>query len=430
MGIKDRFVNWLLTPTTIPRNVGSGLLPMGESATMLYRYSALYSIAYMACEQTKARSLGSLPACVYRKTPGGNEPLYGHPLTRLLSRMPNDLMSATDLMHWTSVRTDTFGNSYWYIEWLRGEPVAIWPITSQVEIDYNRHAMPGQRVRYAVYEDSTLEGKGITVPAGNYFPGEVVHFRTAITHDGIYGRSLAEYAANEIGLSVDLERFYSAMLRNGNHHLGHVETPDKLNPEQVKLVQAALEDKAGAGNAGRPPIFTAGAKWVTDAQTMKDASVIEQQQWVLQQVCRATCVPPQKVYDLSGQTYSNAESARVDYATDTIMPEAGAIEDALTSVLDAMGDSDCYVKFDADGLMRGDKAAQGQWYREMTYMGAMTRNEVRAKEGLNPIEGLGKPLVPVNYGLVEEDGSVTVLSSSANEPADGMQTGTTDKQEG
>ena len=61
----------------------------------------------------------------------------------------------------------------------------------------------------------------------------------------------------------------------------------------------------------------------------------------------------------------------------------------------------------------------------MVYMGAMTRAEVREKEDLNPIPGLEKPLIPVNYGILEPDGTVTVLTTHG-EPSDGMQTGTTD----
>ena len=55
----------------------------------------------------------------------------------------------------------------------------------------------------------------------------------------------------------------------------------------------------------------------------------------------------------------------------------------------------------------------------------MSRAEVREKEDLNPIPGLEKPLVPVNYGILEPDGDVTILTTN-KEPADGMQTGTTD----
>ena len=77
--------------------------------------------------------------------------------------------------------------------------------------------------------------------------------------------------------------------------------------------------------------------------------------------------------------------------------------------------------------MRGDKKSQSAFYREMVYLGALTRNDVRALEEQNPLPGLDKPMVALNYGLVEEDGSVTVLSKDAKEPSDGNQTATTDK---
>ncbi|MFR3452229.1 MAG: phage portal protein [Collinsella sp.] len=132
------------------------------------------------------------------------------------------------------------------------------------------------------------------MPAGTYFNHEVVNICTHVTEDGIKGKSLAKLAAEEIGLSLDLERFYRSMLRNGNHHLGHVELPagNVINDEKkLSALRTAIDMKSGITEAGRAPIFGYGAKWVADQQTMKDASVIEQQKWVLHQVCRACNVP-------------------------------------------------------------------------------------------------------------------------------------------
>lgn len=419
MGLKQRFLNWILTPTTPPRMLD---LSVRESqTTRLYEYSSLYSIAYLACEQTKARSIGSLPVSVYRKD-GNTREKVPHPLGDLLSGQANDLMSGRDLRHWLMLRRDTFGNAYVWVEWRRGKPVGLWPITSHVQVDYDNTARMGKRVRYIVSGDRH-------VPSGTYFADEVLNFRTAVTKDGIYGQSLAELAAHEVGLSIDLERFYSSMLNNGNHQLGHVEVPAKqIPPKEMEILREAVNAKRGIAEAGKTPIFSYGAKWVTDQQTMRDASLIEQQTWVLQQVCRACNVPPWMVYDSSngGGKYENAESSRIDYVTNTIMPDTTGFEAAFTGVLRAMGAENLYVKFDLNGLMRGDKAAQGQFYREMIYSGVYTRADVRAWEDLDPIAGLEKPLIPLNYGLLEADGTVTVLSNGAKEPADGMQTGTTD----
>ena len=419
MGLIERITNWILTPTTEPRMID--LQGRVNEATHLYEYSSLYSIAYLACEQTKARSIGSLPVAVYKKD-GGTREKVEHPLAELLGGQANDLMTGRDLRHWISLRRDTFGNAFVFVEWVRGRPVALWPITARVQIDFDKNARAGRRVRYIVPNGDQY------VPAGTYFADEVINIRTSITKDGVHGQSIAKLAAHDVGLSVDLEKFYSSMLNNGNHQLGHVEVPEgRMKPEDVESLKRAVDAKRGIDEAGKTPIFGYGAKWVTDQQTMRDASLIEQQVWVLQQVCRACNVPPWMVYDSSSGNgkYENAESSRVDYVTGTLMPDTTALETAVRPVLKAMGQEGLYVKFDLNGLMRGDKASQGQFYREMVYMGAMTRAEVREKEDLNPIPGLEKPLIPVNYGILEPDGHVTILSTT-KEPSDGMQTGTTD----
>lgn len=419
MTLRERIANFILTPTTEVRLLD--IDGTGTKVSHLVQYSSLYSIAYLACEQTKARSLGSLPVGVYRKSGGVREEV-DNPLADLFAGRANDVMTGRDLRHWLSLRRDTFGNAYIYVEWDRGRPVGLWPVNVPVEVEFDPTARVGKRVRYLVPSGDTF------VPPGRYFGDEIVSIRTAVTKDGIRGESLAEMAARDIGLSVDLEKFYSSMLTNGNHHMGHVEIPaGHLKNEDLESLKRAVQSKTGVDNAGKAPIFGFGAKWVTDQQTMRDASLIEQQVWVLQQVCRACNVPPWMVYDSTSGNgkYENAESSRVDYVTNTVMPDTCDIETAFKPVLEAMGQRDLYLKFDLNGLMRGDKASQGQFYREMVYMGAMTRAEVREKEDLNPIEGLDRPLVPVNYGILQEDGEITVLTSGA-EPSDGMQEGTTD----
>lgn len=420
MGLLARIKNMVLTPTSDVRVID---LTQRNESSRLYKYGALYSMAYLACEQTKARSLGSLPVSVYRRN-GGNREKVDHPLGRLLSGQANDLMTGRDIRQWASLRKDTFGNAYIFVEWRKGEPVALWPITTHVDIDYDPKRRRGYRVRYIVSAGDDF------VPAGAYFADEVINIKTSVTKDGVHGQSIAKLAAHDVGLSVDLEQFYSSMLNNGNHQLGHVEVPEgRMKQEDIDSLKRAVEAKSGIAEAGKAPIFGFGARWVTDQQTMRDASLIEQQAWVLQQVCRACNVPPWMVYDTSSGNgkYENAESARVDYVTNTIMPDTTNLEAVFNVVLRSMGDDDLYLKLDLNGLMRGDKESQGQFYREMVYMGAMTRAEVREKEDLNPIPGLEKPLIPVNYGILEPDGTVTLVTGG-DEPSDGMQTGTTDKE--
>lgn len=387
-------------------------------------YGSLMSIDYSACVQTKARSMSSLPAQVLRHTSTGREQLDEHPIAQMLNGRANEEMSSASLMAWTVLRRDTFGTAYWYVEWVKGVPVAIWPVTSSVLHSFDSSAPRGHRSKYTVSPGCDY------VPAGTYFSDEIVAIPTALTKDGVRGLSLARLVAEQIGLSVDLERFYRSMLKNGNHQLGHVEIDkDNIKPLERESLQRAIEAKRGVDAAGKTPIFGSGAKWVTDQQTMRDASVIEQQKWVLHQVCRACNVPPWKVYESETTTYAGGQQARIDYVADTIVPDVRTIELALAPVLVSCSPDHTQLKFKVQSLMRGEDSSRSQYYREMVYMGAMTREDVRELEDLEPLQGIDAPLFPLNYGTVETDGSVTVYKAEEaklTEPGDGSQAGVTD----
>lgn len=381
-------------------------------------YGALMSVDYAACEQTKARSLASLPVSVIRNGP--NREKADHPVARLLNGMANEEMTGSDLLNWHRLRCDTFGNAYWRVEWFKGEIVALWPVTGGVVHRFEKGNRAGYRTVYDLSGDDYTK-------AGRYFSHEIVNVKTHITKDGMKGVSLAKLAAEQIGLSVDLEQFYKSMLKNGNHHFGHVEIDRPSLPDKaMEDLRAAVDAKSGVSNAGRAPIFAGGAKWVNDGQNMRDASLIEQQQWILHQVCRACNVPPWKVYSQEGISYNGSQQANIDYVTETIVPDVRAIEKAFTPVFLARNERDLQLKIDVRGLMRGDDESRAQYYREMGYIGAYTRADIRDLEDMPPIAGLEKPLFPLNYGTVEPDGTVTVHSNDATSPADGSQTGVTD----
>ena len=58
------------------------------------------------------------------------------------------------------------------------------------------------------------------------------------------------------------------------------------------------------------------------------------------------------------------------------------------------------VKFNVDGLLRGDAAARAAFYKSGITDGWLTRNEVREKENMNPLPGLDEPLTQLNMGSV------------------------------
>ena len=68
------------------------------------------------------------------------------------------------------------------------------------------------------------------------------------------------------------------------------------------------------------------------------------------------------------------------------------------------GETDQYsVKFDLNGLMRGDTAARSEWYRTSIQNGIHSRNEIRQMEGYPRLEGLDDMLYPSNMTIVGQE---------------------------
>ena len=65
--------------------------------------------------------------------------------------------------------------------------------------------------------------------------GCVIVIKTDISEDGgITGKSVAETAAGDIGLSIDLSLFYKSLMENGTHMGGWLEHPDELSQKTLK----------------------------------------------------------------------------------------------------------------------------------------------------------------------------------------------------
>ncbi|MBO7675029.1 MAG: hypothetical protein J6S63_08475, partial [Atopobiaceae bacterium] len=85
MGLMQSLANMVMRNQTLTTMIEPNYIQLDRprAETILHDYSALYSVAYLACEQTQARSLGSLPVAVYRKNGDARERV-DHPLADLL----------------------------------------------------------------------------------------------------------------------------------------------------------------------------------------------------------------------------------------------------------------------------------------------------------------------------------------------------------
>jgi phage portal protein BeeE len=130
----------------------------------------------------------------------------------------------------------------------------------------------------------------------------------------------------------------------------------------------------------------------------EQSQFLDSRRFQTEEICRIYRVPLHLVQDLSNGTYNNVEHAGQDFVQHTILPwlcrwESAILRDLLT---DDAGLSDSFVKFNVDGLMRGDSATRAAFYSTMTTLGVMSINECRRLENLDPIPDGDEHFVQLN----------------------------------
>ena len=136
----------------------------------------------------------------------------------------------------------------------------------------------------------------------------------------------------------------------------------------------------------------------------EDAQFIETRKYQAVDIARFWNVPPHKIGILDRATFSNIEEQNIDFVVDTLMPYTVNTQQVIMHSLLLPGERQkVFVEFLLDGLLRGNSKARGEFYKKAITNGWMTRNEVRAAENLNPIDGLDEILVPLNMVSNDED---------------------------
>jgi HK97 family phage portal protein len=134
------------------------------------------------------------------------------------------------------------------------------------------------------------------------------------------------------------------------------------------------------------------------------AQLIQSETLSIQDIARILNLPPHLLGELSHATYSNIEEQNIQFVQLSLRPTVKRLEDELESKLFLGDDADRYsVKFNLDGLLRGNTKDRAQFYHNAILDGYMSRNEVRELEGFTHKDGLDEFLYPLNSGIVGKE---------------------------
>lgn len=364
--------------------------------------ASLYCTAFAACTRIKGDTLSILPGHSYRMV-GATRELTKTPLDRFMRGKWNDMLTASEGMRWLIRELDTSGNAYVYVDRSGANVKGLYQLTGSMLMQYDKKR---RRIIYNYMGDEFID-------AGIYTSRNILHFKSNILeHNGARGISIAHLLRNQINISLDMDDFYRRVLVQGQHSPGVIEiSKDVTGPNAKNLkksLQDSLENREGTENAGRALVLPPGASYKAMSMTMVESDLTSQQKHNIAEICRQHGVPPYMIYEGGDQKYANAQEASLNFAKFTITPIVKNIEDVLNAYLALLEMPEYYIKFDLNGLMRGDFLTRVRAYQILVQSGIYTPNEIRAYEDMDPHDGGDYLRIDLNAGRILSDGTVEV----------------------
>lgn len=252
--------------------------------------------------------------------------------------------------------------------------------------------------------------KGVTK---TFTPWEIFEAPYLSLHGGC-GLAPLRYARDVLGIAIAADTSASTFYANGSQLSGILQTKEPLDTEAA----GALKDRwrqlySGAERAGEIAVLDNGADFKPIAIPPDDAQLLETRRFSVEEIGRLFGIPPHMLGATEKQTSwgTGVEQQTIGFVQFTLIPWLKLFEQRITRELLPGGwDSGIwFAEYSLDGLLRGDSASRAAFYHAGITDGWMNRNEARAYETLEPIEGLDEYLVPSNLTLVSVNGELIPL---------------------
>ena len=359
------------------------------TSTVNYKSALALSAVFNAVDQI-SNDIAKLPKGVYQKDGKNRFRLSSHAVDYIVSKRPNALMTQFN-----------FHKALGIHAMLRGDGVAVIKfdsVTGYVKAlelvkpdDLNDIKKKNGELYYYI--------KGYSKPLTSQ---EVIHI-PGFSFNGISGCSIFKYAAMNLGAAISAEKFANDNFKSKGLLAGLIRTPKSLKSSAKVNLSNALEARLSKGGTHNIGVLDEGMEYQGITVNAQEASLIDWKKISIEDVARWFNIAPHKIKHLANATYSNIEQQSIEHGTDTVMPWAKKFEEEYDYKLFTEDErKDHYIKFNTNALIRTDIKTKGEYYSKAVNFGWKTRNEVRALEDDNPIEGLDEPLTPANTFTLEQ----------------------------
>lgn len=344
--------------------------------------SAMQMTAVYSCVRILAEAVAGLPLHLYRyKEDGGKEKAIDHSLYLLLHDEPNPEMSSFVFRETLMTHLLLWGNAYaQIIRNGRGEVIALYPLMpNKMSVDRDSNGQLYYKYNRSNDEAPTMSGSTVTLR-----PSDVLQI-PGLGFDGLVGYSPIAMAKNAIGMAIACEEYGAKFFANGAAPGGVLEHPGTIkDPQRVR--ESWQSTFGGSGNANKIAVLEEGMKYTPIGISPEQAQFLETRKFQINEIARIFRVPPHMVGDLEKSSFSNIEQQSLEFVKYTLEPWLIRWEQSIQrSLLSNEEKPHYFVKFNVDGLLRGDYASRMSGYATARQNGWMSANDIRELENLDRI---------------------------------------------
>lgn len=344
--------------------------------------SAMQMTAVYSCVRILSEAVAGLPLHLYKYTDSGGKAMaLDHPLYHLLHDEPNPEMSSFVFRETLMTHLLLWGNAYaQIIRNGKNEIVALYPLMpNKMSVDRDESG----RLYYTYYRgsDEAIKNKEFAVTLQ---PLDVLHI-PGLGFDGLVGYSPIAMAKNAIGMAIACEEYGAKFFANGAAPGGVLEHPGTIkNPQRVR--ESWQSTFGGSGNANKIAVLEEGMKYTPIGISPEQAQFLETRKFQINEIARIFRVPPHMVGDLEKSSFSNIEQQSLEFVKYTLDPWVIRWEQSIQRSLLSRDEKAAYfVKFNLEGLLRGDYQSRMNGYAIGRQNGWMSANDIRELENLDRI---------------------------------------------
>lgn len=368
--------------------------------------------AVLACARIYANDLATTPWKIMHDLENGDKiEAKDHPQYEMITWQPNSWQTSFELRQTIGLHLALCGNAFIWLDRVgpRSERIVgllpldpSWVTVSRDNKDWTK------LVYDVVFPDGTR------ISTDNQF---IWHIRN-LSWDSYKGISALAYAREEIGLARDISKSQADAHRNHAKPSGVLSVDQVMDPGQFKVTRKLIDLQVQERlSRGLPMVVDKTMTWQQLSAKQTDMQTVESRKQIIEEIAIHMGILPAMTGHMGdgSQSYASVEQLLIRHNIHFKMPLlTNFMQSADRWILPRQDRRKGFYNYMVDqAILRGDIKARGEFYRLLWSIGALSDNEIRRFEDMNPMEGLDRPWAPLANAPIGTDGMPMIAETAS-----------------